>query len=121
MVFAVWETKLYREILKPTLISRNMFRVMVMIWFMEHSPRFKDERMTQKLIIDTINQHAENNRLAPLYCIRKLEKYAWLRVQKYRWGKKIYFVSDKGQQLITTYQMRFQEHFHELFEPLGLL
>ena len=119
-VMGIWENVLYHEVLQPKLITKNMFRLLLFVWFLQHSPKFKDTRLVKEVICAEIKCMGNVNRLWPQKNLKYLVKYGWLSVHLLRYRKKQYFVSDKGACLITAYTIRFQELYNNLFEPLSL-
>lgn len=116
----VFEVRLCKDVIEPAGMTRNMFRMMVFIWFLQKSPRFKDIRLTNKEIKQQLHYMGRINRLWPFRNIIYLTKYGWLTAHKFRNKQKQFFVSEKGINLITAYSLRFQELYHEVFEPLHL-
>jgi hypothetical protein len=119
-VVGIWENTLWHEIIKPSGMTKNMFRIMKFIWFLEHSPRFKNTRLTKSVIVEEIKVMLKIYRLWPAKNLPYLERYGWLTVHILRHRQKQYFVSEKGLSLITAYSLRYQELFNDFFEPLSL-
>jgi hypothetical protein len=122
-IFIIWERILWKEIVKPTGISPNMFRLLLLIWSISKSPKYANnaDGLTRPVIIEHAKVMACIPRIYPQNNLRYLDKWGWVRVHKLRWNRKQYFVSDKGTTLIAAYSIRFQELFNQVFEPLNLL
>ncbi len=119
-ITGVYEHVLYQEVLQPRLITKNMFRLLLFIWFLQHSIKFKDIRLTKQVICDEIKCMGNIYRLWPDKNLKYLAKYEWITVHKLRMNRKQYFVSEKGRNLIMIYSQRFQDLYNNLFEPLSL-
>jgi hypothetical protein len=116
----MWENRLYNEVLKPTLITKNMFRTLLVIWFMQHAPKYKNTRLTRDIIKEQCKTMGKIYRLDAFRMLRFLSKFDWVGFYLLRHKKQVFFVSEKGLSLITAYSLRYQELFNDFFEPLSL-
>jgi hypothetical protein len=119
-MYEMYETLIWNETIKQSGISKSMFRLLLLIYFLEKSPKYKNIRLTQDVIFKASKLMRYVNRLWPQQNIKYLEKYGWLTVYLLRWKKKQYFVSEQGHTLITSFGVKYAELFNDFFEPLSL-
>jgi len=118
-VYLMWEHKLYIEVVKPTLMTKNMFRVLIAVWSVMMSPRLKGQKLSKKEICNECSMLKGIGRVSPRINIPYLAKYNWLG-----WSRnhrfKHYWVTEKSLSLIDNYTKRYEELFDCFFSPLGL-
>jgi hypothetical protein len=119
-MYEMYETLIWNETIKQSGISKSMFRLLLLIYFLDKSPQYKNIRLTQSVIFKAAKLMRYVHRLWPQMNIKYLEKYGWLTVQLLRWKKKQYFVSEKGHSLITAFGVKYNDLFNDFFEPLAL-
>lgn len=119
-VYEVWQQLLWNEVIKPSGINKSMFRLLLFIYFLGKSPKFKDIRLTKDVIIKESKVMRHINRLWPAKNLKYLEQYGWVTVHLLRYRKKQYFVSEKGIGLITSFGLEYGKLFNDFFQPLAL-
>jgi hypothetical protein len=119
-VYEIWEGLIRNETVKQSGISKSMFRLLLFVYFLGKSPKFKDIRLTKDIIKRETRVMRYINRLWPEKNLKYLVKYGWLNVHLLRYRKKQYFVSEKGNDLIMIYGLKYAELFNNFFQPLSL-
>ena len=111
----MFSVDIWKEVIVPSGMTKNMFILMQFIYFLQMSDKFKDERLTIDLIIKEIYLLGSINRLWPTKNVKYLVMYGWCGYHSYKQGKRAYFVTEKGIDLLTKYNLAFQRHFNEVF------
>lgn len=114
----VYDRLLMQETVLPSGISRKMFLILLIVWFIKRSPRYKNEFTTGALIFEVSKQYLSDiPQLWPRQQIKYLAKYGWLGLNK---TNKSYFVTEQGSLLIKAYSEHYKKLHDSFFSPLSL-
>lgn len=118
-VYEMWATQLFNEIIKPSGLNKSMWRVLLIIWSMEQSKRYKAIQINRKTLQDLINQfYCTPRRMDIARLSRYLMRYNWIGHTKQFRKPHTYYLTEKAHTLIRDYSVRYGQLFNQFFEPL---
>lgn len=118
-ILFLWGNRLFEEVVKPTLMSKSMWRLLIFVWALKHTQKYKDEHLTRKIIITESQNMGKIQKMWPMRNLIALEKYGWLGTTKGVWNTKRYFITEQSRLLIHHYSLSYSRLFDEFFLPSG--
>ena len=114
----VYDRLLMKETVLPSGISRKMFLILLIVWFIKRSPRYKNDFITGALIFEVSKHYLSDiPQIWPRQQIKYLAKYGWIGLNK---TNKSYFVTEQGSLLIKSYSEHYKKLHDSFFTPLSL-
>lgn len=118
-VYLLWDKRLWELVIKPSRLNKSMWLLLVLVFALKTTNRYKDKALTKKAIIEESGCMGTISRLRPTNSICFLEKHGYLSSTRLTVTKqKQYFITEKGQQLINNYSINYSKLFNDFFMPL---
>jgi hypothetical protein len=116
-IIFLWEHKLYDDIILATGMNKNMWRMLILIWSINKSKKYKGG-LTRPELLGLLKTMGDIKNLRPIQNITYLKKHGYLIKDRNKRGKLAYVLTEKATVLLHNLSLCMNNLYDSFFSEL---